>query len=177
MLNRILSENHGKRIAVIENEFGEIGVDNDLVIGAEEEIFEMNNGCICCTVRGDLIRILSNLLKRKDSFDYILIETTGMADPGPVAQTFFMDDELRDALSLDGVITLVDAKHVVLHIDDSDEVKEQIAFADIILLNKTDLVSEGELDRLEERLLIMNSAAKIYRLPRTQISISKRFSI
>ena len=145
LLNRILSENHGKRIAVIENEFGEIGVDNDLVIGAEEEIFEMNNGCICCTVRGDLIRILSNLLKRKDSFDYILIETTGMADPGPVAQTFFMDDELRDALSLDGVITLVDAKHVILHIDDSDEVKEQIAFADIILLNKTDLVSEGEL--------------------------------
>ena len=163
LLNRILTENHGKRIAVIENEFGEIGVDNDLVIGAEEEIFEMNNGCICCTVRGDLIRILGNLLKRRDRFDHIMIETTGMADPGPVAQTFFMDDELREALSLDGVVTLVDAKHVVLHFEDSDEVKEQIAFADVILLNKVDLVSTAELDQLESRIRSMNSAAKIYR--------------
>lgn len=163
LLNRILSENHGKRIAVIENEFGEIGVDNDLVIGAEEEIFEMNNGCICCTVRGDLIRILGNLMKRRDKFDHIMIETTGMADPGPVAQTFFMDDELREALNLDGVVTLVDAKHVLLHIEDSDEVKEQIAFADVILLNKVDLVSPEDLDQLEARIHSMNSAAKIYR--------------
>ncbi len=163
LLNRILSENHGKRIAVIENEFGEIGVDNDLVIGAEEEIFEMNNGCICCTVRGDLIRILGNLMKRRDKFDHIMIETTGMADPGPVAQTFFMDDEMREALRLDGVVTLVDAKHVLLHIEDSDEVKEQIAFADVILLNKIDLVSSTELDHLEARIHSMNSAAKIYR--------------
>jgi len=163
LLNRILQENHGKRIAVIENEFGEIGVDNDLVIGAEEEIFEMNNGCICCTVRGDLIRILSNLMKRRDKFDHIMIETTGMADPGPVAQTFFMDDELKKALNLDGVVTLVDAKHVLLHIDDSDEVKEQIAFADVILLNKVDLVSSTELDQLESRIHSMNSAAKIHR--------------
>ena len=163
LLNRILSENHGKRIAVIENEFGEIGVDNDLVIGAEEEIFEMNNGCICCTVRGDLIRILGNLMKRRDSFDHIMIETTGMADPGPVAQTFFMDDEMRDALRLDGVVTLVDAKHVLLHIDDSDEVKEQIAFADVILLNKVDLVTTTELDQVEARIHAMNPAAKIYR--------------
>ena len=149
LLNRILSENHGKRIAVIENEFGEIGVDNDLVIGAEEEIFEMNNGCICCTVRGDLIRILGNLMKRRDKFDHIMIETTGMADPGPVAQTFFMDDELREELSLDGVVTMIDAKHVLLHIDENDEVKEQIAFADVILLNKIDLVSSQEIDQLE----------------------------
>ena len=163
LLNRILSENHGKRIAVIENEFGEIGVDNDLVIGAEEEIFEMNNGCICCTVRGDLIRILGNLMKRRDKFDHIMIETTGMADPGPVAQTFFMDDELKEALALDGVVTLVDAKHVLLHIEDSDEVKEQIAFADVILLNKVDLVSSEDLDQLEARIHAMNSAAKIYR--------------
>lgn len=163
LLNRILSENHGKRIAVIENEFGEIGVDNDLVIGAEEEIFEMNNGCICCTVRGDLIRILGNLMKRRDKFDHIMIETTGMADPGPVAQTFFMDDGLREALRLDGVVTLVDSKHVLLHIDDSDEVKEQIAFADVILLNKVDLVSPAELDQLEARIHSMNSAAKIHR--------------
>ncbi len=163
LLNRILSENHGKRIAVIENEFGEIGVDNDLVIGAEEEIFEMNNGCICCTVRGDLIRILGNLMKRRDKFDHIMIETTGMADPGPVAQTFFMDDELREALSLDGVVTMIDAKHVLLHIDENDEVKEQIAFADVILLNKIDLVSAEELDQLEARIHSMNSAATIYR--------------
>ena len=173
LLNRILSENHGKRIAVIENEFGEIGVDNDLVIGAEEEIFEMNNGCICCTVRGDLIRILGNLMKRRDKFDHIMVETTGMADPGPVAQTFFMDAELRDALSLDGVVTLVDSKHVLLHIDDSDEVKEQIAFADVILLNKIDLISSTELDQLEARIHSMNAAAKIYRTRDATIDMDK----
>ena len=173
LLNRILSENHGKRIAVIENEFGEIGVDNDLVIGAEEEIFEMNNGCICCTVRGDLIRILGNLMKRRDKFDHIMIETTGMADPGPVAQTFFMDDEMREALQLDGVVTLVDAKHILLHIDDSDEAKEQVAFADVILLNKTDLVSPEELDKLEARIHSMNAAAKIYRTKDAIVDMEK----
>ena len=163
LLNHILTAEHGKRIAVIENEFGEIGVDQDLVIGAEEEIFEMNNGCICCTVRGDLIRILSNLMKRKDAFDYILVETTGMADPGPVAQTFFVDDEMQSKLKLDGIVTLVDARHVWEHIDSSDEVKEQIAFADVILLNKIDLVTPEDLTRLEERIKHMNAAAKIYR--------------
>lgn len=173
LLNRILSENHGKRIAVIENEFGEVGVDNNLVIGAEEEIFEMNNGCICCTVRGDLIRILGNLMKRRDKFDHIMIETTGMADPGPVAQTFFMDDEIQTQLSLDGVVTLVDAKHVLQHIDDSDEVKEQIAFADVILLNKIDLVSSAELDRLESRIHSMNSAAKIHRTQDAAVDMDK----
>ena len=173
LLNNILTKHHGKRIAVIENEFGEIGVDNDLVIGAEEEIFEMNNGCICCTVRGDLIRILGNFMKRRDKFDYIMIETTGMADPGPVAQTFFMDDEIGDALSLDGVITLVDAKHVVQHIDDSDEMKEQIAFADVILLNKTDLVTTAELDKVEARIHAMNAAAKIYRTTNSEIDMDK----
>ena len=161
LLNRILTEQHGKRIAVIENEFGEVGVDQELVIGAEEEIFEMNNGCICCTVRGDLIRILGNLMKRREKFDYILVETTGMADPGPVAQTFFVDDEMQSRLKLDGIVTLVDAKHVWQHIDDSDEVKEQIAFADVILLNKTDLVGADELNKLERRIHSMNAAAKI----------------
>ena len=112
MLNRILSGQHGKRIAVIENEYGEIGIDNELVIQADEEIFEMNNGCICCTVRGDLIRILGNLMKRKNKFDYILIETTGLADPAPVAQTFFVDDEIREAFRLDAIVTLIDARHV-----------------------------------------------------------------
>jgi len=173
LLNRILSENHGKRIAVIENEFGEVGVDNDLVIGAEEEIFEMNNGCICCTVRGDLIRILGNLMKRRDKFDHIMIETTGMADPGPVAQTFFMDDEIQTQLSLDGVVTLVDAKHVLQHIDDSDEVKEQIAFADVILLNKVDLVTSADLDALESRIHSMNSAAKIHRTRDAAVEMDK----
>ena len=172
LLNYILTENHGKRIAVIENEFGEIGVDNDLVIGAEEEIFEMNNGCICCTVRGDLIRILGNLMKRRDKFDHIIIETTGMADPGPVAQTFFMDDEIQGALSLDGVVTLIDAKHVLLHLDKSAEVKEQIAFADVILLNKIDLVSSEELDQLESRIHAMNSAAKIHRTQNSIIDLN-----
>jgi len=176
LLNRILTENHGKRIAVIENEFGEIGVDNDLVIGAEEEIFEMNNGCICCTVRGDLIRILGNLMKRRDKFDYIMVETTGLADPGPVAQTFFMDIEMKEKLQLDSVTTLVDTKHIWQHIDDSDEAREQIAFADVILLNKIDLVTEGELDQLEARIRSMNSAAKIYRT-KTPLSRWTRFSM
>ncbi|MDB5353505.1 MAG: hypothetical protein JWN86_4752 [Planctomycetota bacterium] len=163
LLNHILTAEHGKRIAVIENEFGEVGVDQELVIRADEEIFEMNNGCICCTVRGDLIRILGNLMKRRDKFDAILIETTGMADPGPVAQTFFVDDEMQAKLRLDGIVTLVDAKHVWNHIDDSDEVKEQIAFADVILLNKTDLVSSDELAKLESRIKSMNPVAKLHR--------------
>jgi len=171
LLNRILTEQHGKRIAVIENEFGEVGVDNDLVINAEEEIFEMNNGCICCTVRGDLIRILSNLMKRKDKFDYILIETTGLADPGPVVQTFFMDDELKAKLRVDGIVTLVDARHIVHHIDDAAEAKEQIAFADVILLNKTDLVELGDLETLERRITSMNGAAKLYRTQNAAIDI------
>jgi G3E family GTPase len=163
LLNHILTAQHGKRIAVIENEFGEIGVDQELVINAEEEIFEMNNGCICCTVRGDLIRILGNLMKRKDRFDYIMIETTGLADPGPVAQTFFVDDEMQSKMQLDGIVTVVDAKHIWQHIDDSDEAKEQIAFADVILLNKTDLVPPEDLDRLEARIKGMNAAAKVLR--------------
>jgi G3E family GTPase len=163
LLNHSLTAQHGKRIAVIENEFGEIGVDQELVIGAEEEIFEMNNGCICCTVRGDLIRILGNLMKRKDRFDYIMIETTGLADPGPVAQTFFVDDEMQGKLALDAIVTVVDAKHVWQHLDESDECKEQIAFADVILLNKTDLVSPDDLDKLEARIKAMNAPARIIR--------------
>lgn len=170
LLNHILTAQHGKRIAVIENEFGEVGVDQDLVINAEEEIFEMNNGCICCTVRGDLIRILGNLMKRRDKFDYILIETTGMADPGPVAQTFFVDDEIKAKTQLDGLITLVDAKHIHQHWD-SDEVQEQIAFADVIMLNKTDLVTPPELNDLEKRIKTMNAAAKVYRTTNSLIEM------
>ncbi len=172
LLNRILSEQHGKRIAVIENEFGEIGIDQALVINADEEVFEMNNGCICCTVRGDLIRILGNLMKRRDKFDAILLETTGMADPGPVAQTFFVDDEIQSEFELDGIVTMVDAKHVLLHIDDSDECKEQIAFADVLVLNKTDLVSAEELALLERRIRSMNSMAKILRANHADVPIA-----
>ena len=177
LLNRILTENHGKRIAVIENEFGEVGVDQALVIGAEEEIFEMNNGCICCTVRGDLIRILGNLMKRRDRFDYILIETTGMADPGPVAQTFFVDEEMQSQMALDGIVTLVDAYHVWQHLDESDEVKEQIAFADVILLNKTDLVEPAKLDELEARIRSMNAAAKVHRTQDAFVEMDKILNV
>jgi len=173
LLNRILTENHGKRIAVIENEFGEIGIDQALVIGADEEIFEMNNGCICCTVRGDLIRVLGGLMKRRDKFDHILVETTGLADPAPVAQTFFVDDEMKEQLALDGIVTVIDTKHVHLHLEGSKECQEQVAFADVILLNKTDLVTEAELDTLEKRIHAMNGVAKIYRCKNAQIGMDK----
>ena len=163
LLNRILTEQHGRRIAVIENEFGEVGVDHELVIGAEEEIFEMNNGCICCTVRGDLIRILGTLMKRRDRFDAILIETTGLADPGPVAQTFFVDDQMQETLRLDGIVTLVDARHVIEQLDHSEETSQQIAFADVILINKVDLVEPAQLDEIEAKIKRMNAAAKIHR--------------
>ncbi|HEY3822283.1 MAG TPA: GTP-binding protein [Polyangiaceae bacterium] len=171
LLNRILTEQHGKRIAVIENEFGEIGIDQALVIDADEEIFEMNNGCICCTVRGDLIRILGNLVKRRDRFDHILVETTGLADPGPVAQTFFVDDEVRAQFALDGIVTLVDAKHVALHIGDSDECKQQIAFADVLVLNKSDLVTQPELDALETRMRAMNAMARVHRTTNAAVPV------
>jgi G3E family GTPase len=171
LLNRILTEHHGKRIAVIENEFGEIGIDNDLVVGTNEEIFEMNNGCICCTVRGDLIRILGNLMRRKDRFDYILVETTGLADPAPVIQTFFVDDDVKSQTALDGLVTVVDARHVLMHIDESSECQEQVAFADVILLNKTDLVTPAELDALEGRIRSINRFAKVHRTHNAELPI------
>ncbi len=163
LLNRILTEQHGKKLAVIENEFGEVSVDNQLVIQSDEELFEMNNGCICCSVRGDLIRVLGRLMKRRNKLDGILIETTGLADPGPVAQTFFTDDEMRANFRIDGIVTVVDAKHVAQHFDDAPEVKKQIAFADVLLLNKADLVDAAELDALESRIRGMNAAARLVR--------------
>ena len=173
LLNRILTEQHGKKIAVIENEFGEVGVDNQLVIQSDEEIFEMNNGCICCTVRGDLLRILSRLMKRKDRLDAILIETTGLANPAPVAQTFFTDPEMKEQFSLDGIVTVVDAKHILLHLDDSPEALKQVAFADVILLNKTDLITPAELDALEQRLRRINAVAKVYRAQNAAVPIDR----
>lgn len=171
LLNRILTEQHGQRIAVIENEFGEIGIDQALVINAEEEIFEMNNGCLCCTVRGDLIRILGNLMKRRDKFDRILVETTGLANPGPVAQTFFMDDDMKENLRLDGIVTLVDCKHVSEHLDSSEDCRAQIAFADTLLLNKTDLVDTAAVEALETRLRAMNGLAKVQRATMAQVDL------
>ncbi len=172
LLNRILTEQHGRRIAVIENEYGEIGIDNELVVNADEEIFEMNNGCICCTVRGDLIRILGGLMKRKNKFDAILIETTGLADPAPVAQTFFVDDEMKGSFSLDAIVTVVDAKHVWQHLETSSECQEQIAFADVLLLNKTDLVTPAELNQLEGRIRSMNATCKIHRTQNADVPIA-----
>jgi G3E family GTPase len=163
LLNRILTERHGRKLAVIENEFGDVGVDSQLVISSDEELFEMNNGCICCSVRGDLIRILGRLLKRKDRLDGILIETTGLANPAPVAQTFFTDDEMRAAFRLDAIVTVVDAKHVLPHLGAGDESVKQIAFADVILLNKTDLVPSADLDALEARIRRINAVARIHR--------------
>ena len=171
LLNRILSEHHGKKLAVIENEFGEVGVDNQLVIQSEEELFEMNNGCICCSVRGDLIRILGRLLKRKDKLDGILIETTGLANPAPVAQTFFTDDEMKQSFRLDAIVTVVDAKHVLQHLDTEDESVKQLAFADVILLNKIDLVTPAELDALETRIHGINAVAKIHRTKNCDVNL------
>jgi G3E family GTPase len=172
LLNRILSENHGKKYAVIVNEFGEIGIDNDLIIGADEEVFEMNNGCVCCTVRGDLVRILDGLMKRKGKFDAIIVETTGLADPAPVAQTFFVDEDVQKNARLDAVVTVADAKWLSDRLKDAPEAKNQIAFADVIVLNKTDLVSRGELAEVEARIRAINPYAKLHRTERCKVALA-----
>jgi G3E family GTPase len=173
LLNRILSERHGKKYAVIVNEFGEIGIDNDLVVGADEEVFEMNNGCICCTVRGDLIRILDGLIRSKGKFDAIIVETTGLADPAPVAQTFFMDENVGRRTKLDAVVTVADAKWLNDRLKDAPEAKNQIAFADVILINKTDLVSPDELSDVEARVRGINPYAKLHRTERAKIPLNE----
>jgi len=173
LLNRILSEPHGKKYAVIVNEFGEIGIDNDLVIGADEEVFEMNNGCICCTVRGDLVRILDGLMRRKGKFDAIIVETTGLADPAPVAQTFFVDENVGRRTKLDAVVTVADAKWLNDRLKDAPEAKNQIAFADVILINKTDLVSPDELGEVEARIRGINPYAKVHKTERAMIPLKE----
>ena len=172
LLNRILSEDHGKKYAVVINEFGELGVDNDLVVDADEEVFEMNNGCICCTVRGDLIRIVGGLMKRRGKFDGIIIETTGLANPAPVAQTFFVDDGVRAKTRLDAIVTVVDAKNLLARLEDSAEAEEQVAFADVIVLNKVDLVTPEELDAVEARIRTINRYAAIHRTTRAALPIA-----
>jgi len=165
LLNRILKEDHGQRIAVIENEFGEVGVDSAIIEKSDEQIVEMNNGCVCCTVRGDLIRILGTLREKRDAgalkFDRVIIETTGMADPGPVAQTFFTDEEIGKYYLLDSILTVVDAKHAEKQLDEFREAQEQVGFADRILMSKTDLVAEEETVKLIERLRRMNPRAPV----------------
>ncbi|MFL6834967.1 MAG: CobW family GTP-binding protein [Xanthobacteraceae bacterium] len=171
LLNRILSEPHGRKYAVIVNEFGEIGIDNDLIVGADEEVFEMNNGCVCCTVRGDLVRIIDGLMRRKGKFDAIIVETTGLADPAPVAQTFFMDDNVGRKAKLDAVVTVADAKWLCDRLKDAPEAKNQIAFADVILLNKTDLVAADELGEVEARIRGINPYAKLHKTERCKIAL------
>jgi G3E family GTPase len=173
LLNRVLSEQHGKKYAVIVNEFGELGIDNELVVDAEEEVFEMNNGCICCTVRGDLIRIIEGLMKRKGRFDAILIETTGLADPSPVAQTFFVDDDVRSRTRLDSIVTVVDAKNFLRRLEDSHEAAEQVAFADIVLLNKIDLVSPDEAAYVEARIRAINPMARLHRTDHCEMPVNE----
>ena len=173
LLNRILSENHGKRYAVIVNEFGEIGIDNDLIVESDEEIYEMNNGCVCCTVRGDLVRVVEGLMRRPGRFDAIVVETTGLADPAPVAQTFFMDEDVRRKTRLDAVVALVDAKHLPLRLKDSREAEDQIAFADVVVLNKTDLVTPEELRDVEATVRAINPTARIHRATRADIDLSE----
>src|SRR4249920_3380855 len=173
LLNRILSEPHGKKYAVIVNEFGEIGIDNDLVVGADEEVFEMNNGCICCTVRGDLIRIIDGLMRRKGKFDAIIVETTGLADPAPVAQTFFVDENVGNKTKLDAVMTVADAKWLRDRLKDAPEAKNQIAFADVILINKTDLVTAEELGELEARIRGLNPYARLHRTQRCAVPLAR----
>jgi len=173
LLNRILTERHGKRYAVVVNEFGEEGIDNDLVVDADEEVFEMNNGCICCTVRGDLIRILGGLMKRADKIDAIIVETTGLADPAPVAQTFFVDQDVSDRTRLDAIVTVADAVHLNGQLGEHHEAEEQIAFADIVLLNKTDLVETEDLVRVEDRIRKINAYAKIIRTERCEAALDE----
>jgi G3E family GTPase len=176
LLNRILTHEHGLKVAVIVNEFGEVGIDNQLVVDADEEIFEMNNGCICCTVRGDLIRIIGNLMKRRDRFDHLVIETTGLADPAPVIQTFFVDEDLRDELRLDAVVTLVDLKHVGQHWE-AEEVQEQLAFADVLVLNKADLVSDAERATIERRVRAINPVARLLTSHKADVPIQELLGV
>lgn len=172
LLNHILSAEHGRKYAVLVNEFGELGVDGDLVVDADEEVFETNNGCICCTVRGDLIRILGSLLRRRNKFDGIIVETTGLADPAPVAQTFFVDETLREKARLDAVVTVVDAYNILQTLDESHEAVNQIAFADVIVLNKIDLVDAARIEEIKARIRKINASVQIHPISRGDIAMS-----
>lgn len=178
LLNHLLTQPHGKRIAVIVNEFGEIGIDNQIVVGVEEEIFEMSNGCICCNVRSDLVKTLLDLYARhRKRFDSIVIETTGIADPAPIIHTILTHETLDQAFDIDGVVTVVDAKHVGMHLGQDPESVQQIAFADLLLLNKTDLLEPARLEALEADLRRINSQAPVYRTQQSQIEAERIFGL
>ena len=177
LLNYILKQNHGKRIAVIENEFGEIGIDSEFIIGADEDIFEMSNGCICCSIRGDLIETLNRLLERQQKFNYILIESTGLASSGPIAQAFLIEDEISKSLFLDGIVTLIDAKHISNNLNEQEVGWEQIAFANVILLNKADLVTEPEMEKLEKQMHQINPTAKVCKTTNAVIDLDQILDI
>ncbi len=177
LLNRILSGDHGKKMCVIVNEFGELGIDQELVLTSDEEVFELNNGCLCCTVRGDLVDLFASLLPRREHFDYVLIETTGVADPSPVVQTFLVDPDLEEELQLDGVVTVVDAKHAYEQLGRSPEFSQQVAFADVLLLNKIDLVEPDHLARLEAEVRQINGVARLFRTEHSGVALSHLIDI
>jgi len=172
LLNRILTADHGRRVAVIVNEFGEVGIDHHLLISSDQEVVEMSNGCICCTVRGDLLRSLFQLLEHRDKFDTLMIETTGLADPAPVVQSFFVDERIKSEYQLNGVVTVVDAKHIFQQLGNSPEAKEQIAFADMVLLNKIDLINPEDLPELEFKLRNLNGAARVCQTRNSDVDIA-----
>jgi len=177
LLNKILTKQSDRKIAVIVNEFGEIGIDNELIVDAEEDTIMMSNGCICCKFRGDIIRTIHDILRRPEPFEALVIETTGLADPGPIAQSFFVDDELKAKVRLDAIVTVVDAKHISMHLEKGREAHEQIAFADVTLLNKSDLVSPEILADLRKKVRAMNLATKIYETQNTEIDLDKILGI
>src|SRR5437588_1071711 len=177
LLNRLLTADHGRRVAVIVNEFGEVGIDHHLLLASEQEVVQMNNGCICCTVRGDLLRSLFELLDHRSKFDTLVIETTGLAEPAPVAQSLYADERIRREFTLEGVVTVVDAKHVVGQLDECAEAREQIAFADLVLLNKIDLSTSEKLDQLEQKINNLNKFAKIYRTRNSALDLALLFEI
>lgn len=176
LLNHLLTQPHGRKCAIVINEFGPISIDNQLVVNADEEIVELNNGCLCCRVRGDLIKSLNDLFLKKKRFDYVLIETTGLADPSPIAHTFAAS-ELAEKLRLDGIVTVVDARHFEKELEQGPEPRAQIAFADVVLLNKTDLVAPEELARIESRIRNMNALAKVHRTEKSRIDVSQLLGI
>ncbi len=175
LLKHLLTQPHGYKCAIIINEFGEVGIDGQLVVGTDEEVVELNNGCLCCRVRGDLVKTLADLLKRQKRFDYVLVETTGLADPSPIAHTFYLP-QLKEKLRLDAIVTVADARHLEGVLDKAPEAIPQIGFADVILLNKTDLASPADLDRVEQRIRRINPLAKIHRTQRSQVDMSKIFN-
>jgi G3E family GTPase len=177
LLNRILTGEHGRRVAVIINEFGEVGIDHHLLLSSDQEVVQMNNGCVCCTVRGDLVRSFFQLMEHRDKFDTVVIETTGLAEPAPVAQSIYADERIRSAFTLAGVVTVVDAKYIATRLEESAEACEQIAFADLIVLNKTDLSTPEKLDETEQQIAQLNKLAKIERARNSEIELSKIFDI